>query len=448
MSPDSRSRPNVVLILPHDLGAALGCLGSGAHTPHADRLAREGVLVEGLYAAGVLASPSRASLLTGCYPHTHRLLGPLPEGWLLDADRCPPLGRLLAGAGYDAHLFGFQHEHVRAAALGYAHEHALPSYHAEAVAAAFEGWLAGRDGGARPFYAVLSPWEAHRLGLNPSHYRREAYTPPDAATVDLPGWLPDLPATRQDWAGYLGAVEHADRLVGRVLAALEASGALDDTLVILTTDTGPSAMHAKATLYDGGTHLAWAMRWPGRLPAGGRVGGLASQVDILPTVLDLLGLPVPPTAEGQSLRAALEGGGPAPRQAVFAERNYDPRLQPARMARTLRWKYTRRAAAHCIYDEVIQELELSAGNFRESRPMFAFYAARRVREELYDLRADPAELHNLAEDPAHAGPLAEMRALLDAHLAATSDPFSEVRLATPEDPDAYVKVRANPRAQA
>jgi len=441
------SRPNLLLIIPHDLGTTLGCLGSTARTPHSDALASEGALFAELHAAGVISSPGRASLMTGCYPHTHRLLGPLPRGFLLDAERTPPLPRLLAEAGYETHLFGYQHEHVRADALGYAVEHALPTYHAEDAAGAFAAWLAGRGAGGPPWLAVLSPWEAHRLGLNPSGYEYAAYAPPDPASVTLPAYLPDLAAVRQEWAGYLGAVEHLDRAVGTAIAALRSAGALEDTLVALTTDAGPSAMHAKSTLYGGGTRLALVLRCPGLVPAGVRVAGLASQVDVLPTLLDLLGLPTPAHVEGRSMAGAASGRAAAARDAVYAERNYEPRLQPSRMARTTDWLYIRRASAHCIYDEVPQELELAASNFRSLRPMFTFYSARRVREELYDLRTDPAELHNLAEDPSYQAPLARMRSCLDAHLAASHDPFREIRLATPEDPDAYVRVRDNPRAQ-
>jgi N-sulfoglucosamine sulfohydrolase len=447
MAQPTRARPNVVLITCHDLGTTLGCYGApDVRTPHADRLAAEGVLLEDLYAAGVLASPSRGSLLTGCYPHTHRLLGPMPRGWLLEVDRCPPLPRLLADAGYETHLFGFQHEHVEAAALGYGHAHGLPAYYAEDVAQAFADWLSARPASGGPFFASLSPWEAHRLGLNPSHYARDPYTPPGPSEVVVPAYLPDLPAVRAEWVGFLGAVEHADRLVGRALAALEAAGLAANTLVVLTTDNGPSMMHAKGTLYDAGVHLACVWRWPEGLPAGRRLPGLASQVDVLPTLLEILGLPAPGAAGWRSLVAAMHGAGGGLREAVYAERNYDTGLQPSRMARTRRWKYVRRAAARCIYDEVIQELELSGTTFRAAPEMFAFYSARRTLEELYDLEADPAELCNLAEDVGHAAALEEMRRLLDAHLAETADPFRDLRLALPFDPDSYVKVRAATRA--
>ncbi len=133
------------------------------------------------------------------------------------------------------------------------------------------------------------------------------------------------------------------------------------------------------------------------------MAGLVSQVDVLPTLLDLLDLPASEAAQGHSVTALLRDGGPGRRETVFAERNYDPRLQPTRMARNTRWKYVRKASAHCIYDEVIQELELAGTNFRQAREIFEFYSARRVMEELYDLEADPSELHNLAEDPASRG---------------------------------------------
>jgi len=130
---------------------------------------------------------------------------------------------------------------------------------------------------------------------------------------------------------------------------------------------------------------------------------------------------------------------------VYAEKNhergYGAIMRPMRMVRSPTWKYVRKAMPACIYDDVIQELELSATNFRQNRTMFEFYSARRVTEELYDLRADPNELVNLAEDPACCAPLAKMRDALEAHMQATNDPFSATKIGGPTDPESYARVR-------
>ncbi len=435
-------KPNVVQIICHDLGLCLGCYGTPIATPNLDRLAREGVLFSELYAAGVGASPSRGSLLTGCYPHTHGLMGLMPKGWMLDVDRCPPLPRLLTAGGYATHLFGFQHEHVAPERLGYAHVHAVPTYFAEGVGEAFVTWVRDRREGGIRFFASLGVHEAHRLDLNPSHFRRDTYTPEEAADIVVPGYLPDLPGVREDLAHFYGAVKHLDFVVGRILEALDQAGLSEDTLLLFTSDNGPSFMHAKCTLYEAGVRLPLLVRWPAALPAGGRVAGLVSQVDVLPTLLDLLSLPIPQDVQGHSMAAQVRGGGISARTTVYAEKNYERGgFRPMRMVRSPKWKYIRKAMPACIYDDVIQELELSATNFRQSRAVFEFYSARRVTEELYDLQSDSNELHNLAEDAAWQEPLSTMRDALDAHLQTTADAFGGIRIAGPTDPESYARVR-------
>ncbi len=96
----SLQRPNIIVITCHDLGDYLGCYGTPVHTPNLDRLAAQGVLLDNHFASASVCSPARGSLWTGCYPHTHGLMGLVPRGWEMDVERCPALPTLLKDVGY------------------------------------------------------------------------------------------------------------------------------------------------------------------------------------------------------------------------------------------------------------------------------------------------------------------------------------------------------------
>ena len=181
----------------------------------------------------------------------------------------------------------------------------------------------------------------------------------------------------------------------------------------------------KATVYDGGTKVPWLVRWPGGIPAHTRVSSLTSHVDILPTLLELLGLPVPGHVQGKSMAAWARGGQGEERAYVYAEKNYTNYYDPTRMVRSLRFKYIRKGLRTCIFDFLIPEIEGAQVQFRMPQ-VFGFYSARRCTQELYDLASDPGELHNLIDDPAYQDKLVELESALDAHLAATEDPFREI----------------------
>ncbi len=436
------ARPNVVVITCHDLGDYLGCYGTPVQTPHIDRLAAEGALFRNHFSTSSVCSPARGAIVTGCYPHTHGLMGLVHRGWELDVETCPPLPTLLGEAGYETRLFGFQHEHWDPARLGYQHTHRGESTHCDHVAPLFTEWLGQRAEGDVPFLAAIGWAETHRMGLRPSGFKRDVYEPADPAEVEVRPYLPDLPEMREDLADFYGAIKLVDRCVGDVVGALDAAGLGDDTIVVFTSDHGASFMHSKATLYDGGAKVALAMRWPGGMRAGVCCEHLTSHVDILPTLFDLIGLPVPDHVQGRSMaQICREGALDAPRRHVFAEKNVTNYYDPTRMARSPRFKYIRKGLRTCIFDFIIPELELCTCGFRQNRAVFDFYSARRTTEEFYDLARDPGELDNLIDDPHYQGAVAELRAALDAHLEATDDPFRHLNNPILLPADVYPKVR-------
>jgi len=436
-------RPNLIIMTCHDLGDYLSCYGTPVQTPNLERMAAEGVVLENHFSTGSVCSPSRGSILTGCYPHTHGLMGLVHRGWALSTHVCPPLPELMHNVGYQTHLFGFQHEHWDPFRLGYREVHRPEGgIFCEQVVPIFTDWLRSHRPSEQPFLAAIGYTETHRLGLKPSHFRRDLYEPADPDEVAVPPFLPDVREVRAELAEFYGAVKHVDRMVGEVLDALDELGLSEDTLLIFTSDHGASFMHSKATLYDGGTKVACLFRWRGALPEGHRSAALTSHADIVPTIFDLLDLTVPEHVEGRGFARALRGESQQGRPYVFAEKNYTNYFDPARMVRSHSYKYIRKGLRTCIFDFVIPELELCPSSFRGNQAVFEFYSARRCREELYDLHADPGELHNLARDPRHSEALAELRQALDTHMVETDDPFRRFHneLMMPEAD--YERVRA------
>jgi len=446
------AKPNVILIIAHDLGDNLSCYGAPVRTPNLQRLADEGVVLCSHFAAGTACSPSRGALTTGRYPHRNGLMGPVERGWALDVPKAPPFARVFGWLDYATWLFGSQHEHPDARALGYKNV-VKPERgpHCDQVLPQFAEWVRAEARTAQPFFACVGFYEAQRLGLNPSHFRRDAYEPADPAKVRVPPYLPDIAEVREDLAGLYGAVGLVDRMMGQVLDALDGAKLAKDTFLIFTTDGGTSFMHAKGTLYDAGTKVACILRWPGGDVARQRFGALTSHVDLVPTVFELLGQRLPPRfvdgLQGATFAPLLYGGSTIERAYVFAERNYTECYDAARMARSHELKYIRKALRTCIYDFVAPDIEFCPSGFGQSLAMFEFYPARRCTEELYNLRNDPAEMHNVADEPSCADALAEMRSALDEHLEETDDPFLNLRNDLQPPGDGYEQMRG-PRGSA
>jgi arylsulfatase A-like enzyme len=392
--------------------------------------------------------------MTGCYPHTHQLMGLVPRGWEMNVDSCPPLPQILKNAGYETHLFGLQHEHWDPYRLGYKTVHEVRSTHCEDVSAVFVDWMKGYKQQGQPFFANVGFFEPHRIGLasqghredlpgtDPSHFRREVYDSADPADVDVRCYWPDIPPIRTELADFYGAISFMDDHVGRLLCSLDDAGLHENSIVIFVTDHGASFPHAKGTLYDGGTKVAAIMRWPVEFPASHRVNDMTSHVDFVPTLLDLLELPDSIDGmQGESFSALLRDQEGETRTYVFAEKNYTQYYDPQRMVRSDSIKYIRKGLTTGPFDFVLTEIELAPTSFRSRQDIFDFYVADRCTEEIFDLRIDPAELHNQVDVPAYRTVLDEMRAVLNEHMAATDDPFLNLRNELQMPVDVYAKVR-------
>src|SRR5690606_13236770 len=122
--------------------------------------------------------------------------------------------------------------------------------------------------------------------------------------------------------------ERFDRELGAIIARLEASGELDRTIVVVTSDNGMPFPRAKATVYDGGTRVPLVIRWPGRVDRGVVTDAMVSLVDLAPTLLEAAGLPTPEVMSGRSLLPVLSGGETASRSRVFLQRERHANVRP------------------------------------------------------------------------------------------------------------------------
>ncbi|HVO13414.1 MAG TPA: sulfatase-like hydrolase/transferase [Vicinamibacteria bacterium] len=353
-------------------------------TPAISGLARRGVRFTDARSNVPLTLPSHASILTGLLPAHH---GVRLNGVRRLKPETPTLARLLQSASYRTGAFVGAYVLDRRFGLGQGFdvyddeipkgEAATGSLEAErrgdVVVARAIAWLRSLPDDGRPFLLWMHLYDPHA-----------PYTPP-------PEWL-----VRAHGQAYDGEVAFADAQVGALVDALQATGRREKTLTVVAGDHGESlGEHGEAThgmlLYEPALRVPLVLSASG-LPAASR-DDAATLVDIVPTVLGLLGLPTPPARDGRDLFAVGSGSTPPP---VFAETQYPEAAgcSPLRSLVEGRWK-------------------LIGGP---------------AQPELYDLGRDPAETHDLAgANPALVQAMAP-RALSLAGPSSTGDaaPSAEV----------------------
>ncbi|AKS30910.1 sulfatase [Mycolicibacterium goodii] len=382
-------RQNLLIVHWHDLGRHLGAYGhADVHSPRLDQLAREGILFTRAHATAPLCSPSRGSLFTGRYPQSNGLVGLAHHGWEYRAG-VRTLPQILSESGWRTALFGMQHETSFPSRLGF-DEFDVSNSFCEYVVEQATRWLA--EPPRRPFLLTAGFFETHRP------YPRDRYEPADPAAVVVPGYLPDTDEVREDLAEFHGSIAVADAKVGELLDALAAAGLDDDTWVVFMTDHGPALPRAKSTLYDAGTGIAMIVRPPRSAGiAPHRYEDLFSGVDLLPTLLELLGVPIPDDVEGLSHAAALTDGGndpardlPQVRTEVYTAKTYHDSFDPIRAVRTKDYSYIENYAPRTLLD-----LPWDIADSPPGRILAPDVLAPRPSRELYDLVADPGETNNL-----------------------------------------------------
>ncbi len=436
-------RPNILLIVSEDNGPELGCYGDPcARTPHLDRLAGEGIRFDRAFVAQAGCSQSRASFLTGLYPHQHGQIGLATWGFRMYREDTPNLPRNLKAAGYRTGLIGKLHVNPESAFPFDFHEITGANFarknlgdyarHAEAFITA----------GDEPFFLSVnypdahSPWLRQVEGL-------PAEPQSGAGVKAMPYIGIDPPGMREIVADYYNSLSRLDSLVGDLLAALARSGKADNTLVIYIGDHGADFLRGKRTSYEGGLRIPMLLRWPSKVAPQTRAD-LVSSVDLMPTVLAAAGAPAMPELAGQALQPLFQPGAAPWREHLFAEFHTHAaatNFWPQRSVRTARHKLienllpgeinpgyesalgqvTKEAAA----SEPPVALDLTSEIAQAAPVVRAAFALSRQppRFELYDLETDPYEFQNLADNAAHQPVLDELKQALQTWREQTRDPL-------------------------
>jgi N-sulfoglucosamine sulfohydrolase len=417
------------MLISDDHGRAdVGAYGSAlVQTPSIDTLSQEGLLFTHATAPSPSCVPSRGTLFTGLYPHSSGIIGQFPDSTAKPG--LATLPTLLQSAGYRTYLVGKDHlrpreaysfDHVEELGGGYTRSKPSPEEYAMAARAALQ------DANGRPFLMVVGLRDAHR----PFPSSEAATLDPQA--VQPPPFLFDTRAIRGELVRYYEAVARLDRSVGLVLAELENAGRASETIVIFTSDSGPSFPFAKTTLYDAGIRVPFLLRWPGVVTPGSSEGASISFVDVLPTILEAVGRSdlLPANAEGLSFLPLLLGETQEGRSEVIGTITevWPHRLHPSRSIRTDRYKYIYNFP---MVDRFRSEAQRGA-TWRSMRQVCRHDPAAeprcdlyrfRPREELYDLETDPSELSNLADDPVLAPVKQDLKTRLRDWMAAHADPW-------------------------
>lgn len=412
-------RPNILYIHSHDAGRLVEPYGCSVPTPNICRLAEQGTIFRQAFCAAPTCSPSRAALLTGQTPHQAGMFGLAHRGWRLNHPERHII-HTLKPAGYHSILCGVEHltRPGESSLLGY--DEMVPAGKHSAAESADAAEARIKAGLPEPFFLSVGCTEPHRPFPAPETDQEKCF-------YRAPAPLPDTPETRRDMAGFATLVERFDQMVGRTLKALEDAGLAERTLVICTTDHGPAFPRMKCNLTDPGLGVMLILRGPGA-PIGRSTDAMVSQIDVFPTLCDLLEIAAPAWLEGQSFAPVLRGEAEQARDEVFGEVTYHVFYEPQRCVRTPRWKYIRRfdgpttpVLRNC--DNGLTK-ELFIANGWDKQPLAA--------EALYDLMFDPDECHNLVDRPELRAIADDLRGRLDRWMRATDDPLLRGPIEAPE----------------
>ena len=403
---------NVVVIISDTLRRDhLGLYGNQiVRTPHLDRFAQRCMVFDRAYPASFPTIPMRADFFTGRFTFTHLGWAPLPKDAVI-------LTQLLADAGYrtgavvDTHYLiahGFNYDRgfhdfrlVQGQGGGrqdYDYERRYEEdYIAPRTGALAERWIERHQ--KDKFFLYVDMWDPHEPWDPPVHYIEQYYQGWDGGMVARPcyNYWKDRGLTRKDVdfarACYAGEVTMVDRAVGRIIERLDSLGLLEETLVVFTADHGhylgehgmlgkhisePGKMLA-SPLYEEITRVPLLVHLPGGRP--GRTDAIVQSPDLMPTILELVGVETPDTVQARSVASIAETGKGEER--AFAVTSM-PLCNPGHITLSTD-NYQRMVVSYL-------RATISSG------PWTMLYAREGTPVELYDLRSDPGQMQNVAEE--------------------------------------------------
>lgn len=437
------TRPNILLIVGEDHGCELSCYGDPIiNTPNIDALAADGVLFENGYVTQSVCSPSRSTIFTGLYPHQNGQLGLATHkyAWF---EKWPTTYSLLKNQGYRTGLIGKTHVVPEAAVEDFVDFRFQKSSNFAKRKVADYASKAGEffADGDEPFFMTVNYPDAHWPLQGKVDGLPGTQVDPGRVKV-MPYVGGSNPRLREIARNYYDSMLRLDACVGQLLNQLENSGKAGNTLVVFIGDHGAQMARGKVTVYEGGLRVPYIVRWPGTTKPNHRSRALVSTIDLLPTLMDAAGVPVPKGLPGKSLRSVLkgdEGTGESFRKYLACERNCDAAQHafPQRTIRDARYKlihspirdredpaaryYRNHGASHwagCLTDKEL------TGASQQTKLGYARWL-KPPEFQLYDLKADPHEWTDLSNDTKHAETKRRLQTALKEWQADTRDPVSD-----------------------
>lgn len=408
-----RKRPNVLLVVVDAVRARnLGCYGHSRPTsPNIDDLARKGILFEDAYSCTNVTDASLTTISSGKYPLSH---GILRHGQRVKKENIRKLSKrgirflrqILRAKGYttlavdwlgrwhrrgydyysgfisyikpisfpfrkvDRSLILLSRRYARLKKSSSIDEAHLVTAQAKSLISKYRN---------RDFFLFVHYWDTHAPYAPPKNFYRKIGDQ-DAGRI-IKGIVNPMSWREREWrtqeqiARYDAAIRYVDHEIGKLVEYLETQGILDQTLIILTADHGESftehgLVFTHLGLYDVTIHVPLIMRHP-MFPRNKRIKGFIQHFDILPTVLDFLGIKYE-DYDGKSAMPLIYGETDQLRSAVYAE---EAQFDRKSAIRTSDYKYIR--ALSQVY--------------------------RGPKEELYDLKEDPEETQNIVEEKSETG---------------------------------------------
>lgn len=414
IKPEPSNKPNIILILTDDQGYRdVGVYGAQEiHTPHLDELAAEGVMLNSFYVAQAICSASRAAILTGCYPNRigiHNAFMPQSNVGLHPSETT--LAEMLRSQGYATAIFGKWHLGDQPDFMplnqGFDEFYGIPYSN--------DMWpLHPQQGtvfnfGPLPLYenSTVLDTLTDQSGLTTKITERSLdfinrnkdrpfflYIPHPQPHVPL--FVSEKFKGKSEAGLYGDVIMEIDWSVGQITQALKQHGIEQNTVLIYTSDNGPwlaygnhagSALpfrHGKGTAWEGGHREPFIMRYPDKLIGGRVLKAPVMSIDLLPTIADITGSPLPEkTIDGRSAWKLLAGEqSESPQQAYF----FYSKINELHGVRHGRWKLYFPHNYRTMEGQVAGKDGLPGEYRYEQLEAIA----------LYDLEADPGETINLA----------------------------------------------------
>ncbi|WP_290797444.1 sulfatase family protein [Flavihumibacter sp. UBA7668] len=411
-------RPNIILIIGDDISVDdLSCYNQQAlPTPNLDKLAAEGLKFNRFFVTASSCSPSRASILTGRYPHNTgaaELHSPVPS-------HLAYFPELLKNSGYYTALAGKWHEGPNTAR---AYDTMLLKHNGAGGEAQWEQLVRATPAN-KPFFLWLAAHDAHRPWDN------ESDSPFTSEDVRVFPHLVDMPGTRQDIASYYNEIYRLDQYVGKLLKVLKEKGVLENTLVLFVTDNGRPFPGSKTLLYDRGVQSPLLLYWPDGIAKPGAVSdALISSIDLAPTFCELAGVSASHQFQGRSFAGLLNKPDQRFRNYVFLEQNWHDFEAHARGVRTERYLYIKNNRPQFNQEgpldvkagAAVTDLRIARNRNELSALQQSIYTSPRAAEEFYDTQSDSLQFGNRIDDPSFRREIRRLQKVLKRWIRQTGD---------------------------